>query len=528
MGFVRSITIITVYLGIFFFDVSSFAKKAPYTCFTKNATSATKTEYFDYIIIGGGTAGCALAATLSASAKVLLLERGGLPYNNPNITHMMGFLSTLGDTSPSSVVQQFVSTDGVPNQRPRVLGGGTAINAGFFSRASRAYVEEVGWEPRLVNKSYKWVERKVTFRPQVMGWQAAFRNGLVEAGVSPDNGFTYEHLQGTKIGGSIFDRSGNRHTAADLLEYADQTMITIYLHAPVHRILFKTVPGQKLKAYGVVFRDSKGNNHTALLNRNATSEIILSAGALGSPQLLMLSGIGPAHHLKAHKINVVLDHPMVGQGMSDNPMNAVLIPSPRPVENSLVKVVGIADDVGCYVEAIGGFFASGLLSTDQSLIQSTLIGEKVPRPFSIGYLELRSNDPDENPEVTFNYFKDPRDLQMCVKGMEIVERVVNSKAYSIYRYPNTTFESIMQYTLELSRKQQTNSLEQFCIDTVKTIWHYHGGCQVGRVVDSDYRVMGVNSLRVIDGSTFINSPGTNPQATLMMLGRYMGQKILKQ
>ncbi|KAL8550906.1 hypothetical protein ACS0TY_000109 [Phlomoides rotata] len=434
---------------------------------------------------------------------------------------MMGYLSTLRGTSPSSAAQQFVSTDGVPNQLPRVLGGGTAINVGFYSRASREYVEEVGWEPRLVNKSYKWVERKVAFRPQVIGWQAAFRDGLVEAGVSPDNGFTYEHLQGTKIGGSIFDKSGNRHTAADLLEYADQTMITVYLRASVHRILFKTVPGQKPKAYGVVFRDSKGNNHTALLNRKGTSEIILSAGALGSPQVLMLSGIGPAHHLKAHKINVVLDHPMVGQGMSDNPNNVVLIPSPRPVENSLVKVVGIADDVGCYIEAVGGFFASGVLSTDQTLIQSTLILEKLAQPFSTGYLELRSNDLDENPKVTFNYFKDPRDLQMCVKAMEIIGRVVESKAYSIYRYPNTTFESVMQYTLELSGKQQTHSLEQFCINTVRTIWHYHGGCQVGQVVDSDYRVMGVNSLRVIDGSTFINSPGTNPQSTLMMLGRYM-------
>ncbi|KAJ6672028.1 hypothetical protein OIU85_013382 [Salix viminalis] len=70
------------------------------------------------------------------------------------------------------------------------------------------------------------------------------------------------------------------------------------------------------------------------------------------------------------------------------------------------------------------------------------------------------------------------------------------------------------------------SLEQFCTDTVMTIWHYHGGCQVGKVVDNDYKVLGVDKLRVIDGSTFIDSPGTNPQATVMMLGRYMGKRIL--
>ncbi|KAL6004681.1 hypothetical protein ACLOJK_005236 [Asimina triloba] len=71
----------------------------------------------------------------------------------------------------------------------------------------------------------------------------------------------------------------------------------------------------------------------------------------------------------------------------------------------------------------------------------------------------------------------------------------------------------------------TTSVEQYCRDTVMTIWHYHGGCQSGRVVDHDYRVLGVDASRVIDGSTFNYSPGTNPKATVMMLGRYMGIKI---
>ena len=69
------------------------------------------------------------------------------------------------------------------------------------------------------------------------------------------------------------------------------------------------------------------------------------------------------------------------------------------------------------------------------------------------------------------------------------------------------------------RTNDTASLKQFCRDTVTTIWHYHGGCHVGKVVDNDYRVLGVDALRVIDSSTFVNSPGTNPQATVLMLGR---------
>lgn len=83
------------------------------------------------------------------------------------------------------------------------------------------------------------------------------------------------------------------------------------------------------------------------------NEVILSAGALGSPQMLMLSGIGPTKHLRAHSIEVLLDHPMVGQGMADNPTNGIIIPSPRPVETSLVQIVGVTQ-FGSYVESATG------------------------------------------------------------------------------------------------------------------------------------------------------------------------------
>lgn len=522
---------------------SSSAEKAPYTSFAKDATSAaTEAGQYDYIIVGGGTAGCALAATLSSAAKVLLLERGGLPYDNQNVTHISGFAPTLADASSTSASQLFISTDGVILHRGRVLGGSSAINAGFFTRASAEDVAEAGWDPHLVNESYVWAEKKVAFRPAVVGWQAAVKDGLLDAGVLPYNGWTNEHLHGTKIGSSIFDESGYRHTAADLLEYADESKITLYLHAVAHQILFKKPsPGQKPKAYGVFFRDSRGVGHTAFLNGRPQSEIILSAGAIGSPQLLMLSGIGPADHLKSHGINVVLDQQMVGQGMSDNPMNGIVVPSVKPVETSLVQVVGITE-FGSYIEAGSGMYLSprALEALNRALFQDTKIQagnlfEKVKGPFSQGHLELESKDPNENPRVTFNYFQDSRDLERCVKGMEVIRKVVESEPLSSFKYPFTTFESLLDLMVRIPVNLRpklfmsaTSSLEQFCIDTVTTIWHYHGGCQMDKVVDRDYKVMGVDALRVVDGSTLLNSPGTNPQATLMMLGRYMGQKILSQ
>ena len=103
----------------------------------------------------------------------------------------------------------------------------------------------------------------------------------------------------------------------------------------------------------MVFEDSSGLKHRAYLGRSSKNEIIISAGALGSPQLLMLSGIGPANHLQAHGISVVVDQPMVGQGMADNPMNLLFIPSPLPVEESLIQVVGITR-FESYIETASG------------------------------------------------------------------------------------------------------------------------------------------------------------------------------
>ncbi|KAI3812970.1 hypothetical protein L1987_17683 [Smallanthus sonchifolius] len=553
--------------AVLLFHGFSSAQRDPGYTFMHQATTAPSVSYYDYIIVGGGTAGCPLAATLSQNYSVLLLERGGSPYGNENITDLAAFGAALSDLSPTSPSQRFVSEDGVVSARARVLGGGSCLNAGFYSRAGPDYVRLAGWDARLVNESYEWVEKVVAFQPPLKQWQTAVRDGLVEAGIRPYNGFTYDHLYGTKIGGTIFDGNGHRHTAADLLRYANPSGLTVLLHAPVHQILF-TRRGTKPKAHGVIFTDANGLAHRAYLKRGSNNEIIVSSGALGSPQLLMLSGIGPKRQLNAHNITVVLDQPMVGLGMSDNPMNAVFIPSPQPVEVSLIQIVGITHN-GTYIEAASGEnFAGGARSQDygmfspkigqlstvppkqrtqeaidkaveamKALPQSAFVGgfilEKIMGPISTGHLELTSRNPNDNPTVTFNYFKDPRDLQRCVDGMKIIENVIESNAFSPFRFDSLSIVTLLNMTasspinLLPKHANASRSLEQFCKDTVMTIWHYHGGCQVARVVDRDYKVIGVDSLRVIDGSTFRNSPGTNPQATVMMLGRYMGVKLMR-
>lgn len=103
---------------------------------SSSTSSSGGNNAYDYIVVGGGTAGCPLAATLSQNFSVLLLERGGVPFSNVNVSFLENFHIALADISPTSASQAFVSTDGVINARARVLGGGTGINAGFYTRAS--------------------------------------------------------------------------------------------------------------------------------------------------------------------------------------------------------------------------------------------------------------------------------------------------------------------------------------------------------------------------------------------------------
>ncbi|KAI9073704.1 hypothetical protein K1719_044328 [Acacia pycnantha] len=543
--------------------MASYSQKGPYLTVIKDAKSAPKVSQYDYIVIGGGTCGCPLAATLSQQASVLVLERGGSPYTQPDKINLSNILNSLIDITPSSFTQQFISTDGVLNARARALGGGSVINAGFYSRAEPEFVREAGWDERLVKESYKWVEKVVAFEPTVRQWQSAVRDGLKEVGVLPYNGFSFDHLIGTKVGGSIFDEKGNRHTAADLLTYANPNSISVYLHATVQQILFRDITGKESgrpEAYGVTFKDEDGITHQAYLK--GKGEIILSAGAIGSPQILMLSGIGPAQHLQAHGIKVVLDQSMVGRGMVDNPMNALIVPSPLPVELSPVQIVGITK-FGSYIEAASGLslgipLAQALQRNHETSYNQTgnpskhfpqanvstwtktfgslasvnlkggIIAEKVNGPLSKGHLVLHTTDPNDNPLVTFNYFKEPEDLRICVEGMKTITDVINSKAFSKFRYKNVPVQALIDLVLSLPVNLRPKhgsaafSLEQFCIDTVTTIWHYHGGCQLTRDQSSSY----CNDARKVYGAEDFKRKKVKRQDNPQIMGWRVLQLII--
>ena len=278
--------------------------------------------------------------------------------------------------------------------------------------------------------------------------------------------------------------------------------------------------------------DVNGISHRAVLNPSRGGEVIISSGAIGSPQILLLSGIGPREQLESFGIPVVLDLPGVGQGMADNPKNGITVISPLPLEYSLIQVVGILPET--FIKASSApiynrFYESGGPlendpeevsrsqitqrpdSSDRYIYMGSII-EKIAGPLSKGELHLRSVDIKVNPSVRFNYFSNRVDLQNCVNGLRTISKVLKTR-------------SLRDYTMRFIGPQlpantsDNEAMEAFCLQTMTTLWHYHGGCQVGTVVNENYQVLGIDSLLVIDGSTFSVSPGTNPQAAVMMLGR---------
>ncbi|KAF3452834.1 hypothetical protein FNV43_RR03267 [Rhamnella rubrinervis] len=507
-----------------------------------SATDVPLEEEYDYIIVGGGTAGCSLASTLSKKYSVLVVERGGDPAAYPQVLSADGSLTNfLQEDDGITPAERFTSEDGVENARGRVLGGSSMINLGFYSRADDEFYQESGiqWDMSLVENAYRWVEETIVFQYNLSLWQSAAKEALLEAGLRPDNGFNLDHIVGTKASGSTFDEEGRRHGAVELLNRGELENLRVVVHGTVERIMLSSnASSNNLSAIGVAYTDLKNRSHRAYVRDKG--EVILSAGAIGSPQLLLLSGVGPDSYLSSLQIPVVHPNPYVGKYMVDNPRNNINIVVPFTLDPSNAQIVGITNDFN-YIETISyslpfsfplpfGLYPNSTSPIDMSV--ATIAG-KVSEPLSTGSLRLASSsDVRVSPTVRFNYFDNPIDLASCVRGMRKVGDMLKTKALEPFKIRGLTVAEegfkFLGPSLPDNFQSDDSSMESFCRKTVTTFWHYHGGCLVGKVVDGDLRVLGINALRVVDASTFKTSPGTNPQATIMMFGRYVGFKMLQE
>ncbi|KAM7486850.1 hypothetical protein LguiA_002859 [Lonicera macranthoides] len=510
-----------------------------YLQFVYNATESPSEEVYDYIVVGGGTAGCPLATTLSANYSVLLLERGGVALNDPNVLLEENALANnLPTDDINSPGQTFTSEDGVPNVRGRVLGGTSMINGGIYSRADEDFYNESGieWNMSIVKSAYEWVEEAiVTQTDQINSWQTSVKTALLQSGIRPYNGLTLEHLQGTKIFGSIFDRTGRRHGAVELLNKAKKKNLRVVVHATVERVVFASNTSLGLSAIGVVYHDTNGNPHVARIREKG--EIILSAGTLGSPQLLLMSGVGPRSYLSSLNIPIVYDQPFIGQFLIDNPRSLVTITPPFPLDDIGSRVVGITKSF--YIEPVSGTapFSSPvspiLFPDPYPPLNLTVLSiyEKISRPLSTGFLRLASpTNASLSPIVRFNYYNDTRDLSQCANAVRAIGKMLRTPVMEQYKFMDQHGQRYFQFVGQALPQNlfDDEAMREFCHNTLSSFNHYHGGCLAQKVVDSHLKVIGINALRVVDFSTFVVSPGTNPQATIMMFGRYIGVKILEE
>ncbi|KAJ8441349.1 hypothetical protein Cgig2_024861 [Carnegiea gigantea] len=277
--------------------------------------------------------------------------------------------------------------------------------------------------------------------------------------------------------------------------------------------------GEKPRARGVRFIKSEGNTKEAYnvylkkpeKNSSSWGDVILSAGALSSPQILMLSGIGPLKQLQRFNISVVANLTEVGKNMQDNPAISLWVDSkPKWRVPDTPQVTGITDNYKIIIESI-------VVPTSPNLTRVSIAG-KLAFPSSRGELELKDKDPRANPLVKFNYLSEEEDMEACVNVQRKVEQVSTSRWVTFY----------LGNDRNGLKKLGEGESREYCKKNVRTFYHYHGGCTLGSVVDKDYKVIEVSGVRVVDGSTLVESPGTNPMATLMMLGRYQGLKIIEE
>jgi choline dehydrogenase len=525
---------------------------------------------FDYVIVGAGSAGCVLANRLSADGKhsVLLLEAG--PKDSHIWIHIpLGY----GKLFKEKSVNWMYQTEPEPGlngrqvfqPRGKVLGGSSSINGLLYVRGQHEDYDRwrqrgnAGWGFEDVLPYFKRAESQQRGADQYHGadgplpvsdWRhqdplsEAFVKAAVEAGIpfNPDfNGASQE-------GAGFFQTTTRRgRRASSAFSYLRPAMKRGNLHVETSAL------AQRLVFEGRRARAVEYKQNGTLRTARARKEILVSSGAYNSPQLLQLSGVGPADLLRSHGIDVVLDSPGVGNDLQDHlQVRIVTRCSQRitlndlvasPIRSALAGVQWAALRKGPLTIAAGtsgAFFKTSprLASPDIQIhfipFSTDKMGEKLHpfsgfsasvcqlRPESRGTLRIKSADPQMAPEIRINYLATETDRRAFVDGLKILRGILAAPALKPYSvdevYPGAKVVS-------------DDDLLEFCRKTGSTVYHPTSTCRMGNdplaVVDQRLKVRGIDGLRVVDASVMPDLMSGNTNAPTIMIAEKASDMILE-